>query len=296
MKTQDRMISLLSRHDFHGEESLEAECSKLGYTFGAGTCFDVMLLKFTNGNTVDDFPDIEGFTVQVDDYISNYGLKELHTNKYDQYLIIFMYGPRMNDELMLHIARKIHQIFADAGEHFLSLGSIRTGVEKAYDSYTSAVILMQGSFFFRRGSLIVPTADEEAARVSDTARYASDFGELLSQRDRDGTLVFLDRILENFRSAARLLLPNQVKDDYYKLFIALETLRGVLTYQRMNQRLYLIILITRTLFISSMKRYVKRQKSILMRCQISRLRTRLSSQYRITSQEITWIRCCQSKQ
>ena len=222
MKTQDRMISLLSRHDFHGEESLEAECSKLGYTFGAGTCFDVMLLKFTNGNTVDDFPDIEGFTVQVDDYISNYGLKELHTNKYDQYLIIFMYGPRMNDELMLHIARKIHQIFADAGEHFLSLGSIRTGVEKAYDSYTSAVILMQGSFFFRRGSLIVPTADEEAARVSDTARYASDFGELLSQRDRDGTLVFLDRILENFRSAARLLLPNQVKDDYYKLFIALE--------------------------------------------------------------------------
>lgn len=59
---------------------------------------------------------------------------------------------------------------------------------------------MQGSFFYRRGSMIVPTADEEITKVSDTARYASDFGELLSQRNFDGTTAFLDSILENFRA------------------------------------------------------------------------------------------------
>lgn len=221
-----RLAALLSHTVSHSDASMTEACRKLGYTFPEDCSFTSLILKFTvdplegpDSRTI--LTKLNEYAAFADSYMANYGLREIHISKYDQYLIFFLYGQKLSGEMLMHIVRKIHQIFSDAGDHFLSVGRTHTGVENAYDSYSSAVILMQSSFFYERNSIITADDDGGTMSIHDTSEYAATFAEMLSSKDENGVKAFLNKVLAYFRNS-HALLPNQVKDDYYKLFIALQ--------------------------------------------------------------------------
>ena len=237
----EKLAELLSHTVSHEYSSMSEACAGLGVSFASDCSFTSLILKFNvdplNGpDTKRTMTRIEDCADSADSYLSRYDLKEVHVNKYDQYLIFFLYGTKHPDDTMMHIARKIHQIFSGEGDHFLSVGRSVSGVENAYNSYSSAVFLMQSSFFYERNSIITAD-DDDAGSLSghDTAEYTAIFSELLSSKDSEGVDKFLDKVLSYFRNS-HSLLPNQVKDDYYKLFIALQ--KAARTYQAVGSLSY----------------------------------------------------------
>lgn len=229
-ETGGSVASLLSRALPHeGEEGirlLESECAKLGYLFPADTSFTVMILKFAEKHLSDlETPEarlaMQESQRECVSYFARFSLQEVHLHKYDRYLIYFLYGPRPSGETILRIARKIQTLYRTIGDLFLAVGRTCPGVGRAYDSYASAVILMRSSFFYERGSIITEEDSENAGRAVNLSGYAARFGELLRERDREAVDTFLEDVFAQCRGV-HTLLPNQVKDEYYKLFIALE--------------------------------------------------------------------------
>jgi two-component system response regulator YesN len=220
-----RLAALLSRSQGHDAERIDGACADLGWTFAQDTTFTAIAVKFSERHISDlETPgyqeEMSRCEREIDTYLKPFGLSEVHIYKYDQFMIFFLFGPRPSEETVLRIARKIQLLYTPIGDHFLAVGRTVTGASHAYDSYSGAVILMQSSFFYDRGSIITQPAPGENSHP-DTSSYAAAFQELLAARDREGTKKFLADVLEAYRGG-HSLLPNQVKDDYYKLFMALE--------------------------------------------------------------------------
>lgn len=110
----------------------------------------------------------------------------------------------------------------------MSQGDVVRGITRAYHSYTSAVVALQGSFFFPSGTLLTTedvssftfTADAAAGTKNDIGVFA----DALTEKDLDRCMDFLDRLYQRYHRNYRLL-PNQIKDAYYKLFNILNDCR-----------------------------------------------------------------------
>ena len=220
-----RMISLLSRFDGTGTEAA-GEFASLGYSFAADTSFTAVILKFPEATAAGTYADrspeaLAAIRGNAGRYIEKYGLHTLYTEKYEAFLIYFLYGPRPSEGLPLHIAGTLQHLYASAGSPFLALGRTVIGAGRAYLSYQSAVLLMQSSFFYSRGSVITENEEGSSSRIVDSSSYPSEYADILATKNEDSVIRFLDNILALYKNS-NTLTPNQVKDDYYRLFTVLE--------------------------------------------------------------------------
>lgn len=157
---------------------------------------------------------------EIDNYLLSFGLHEMHVVKYGQHMCYFLYGPRPDRDTLRKIAFRMQSLYAFVGEAFLAIGETATGILHAYDSYSSAVILLQSSFFCDSNTIL--SSDETDMTSPAIIRdFSSDFQEVLNSRDASQADAVLAQLVGQFRASCTLL-PNQVKDIYYKLFIILQ--------------------------------------------------------------------------
>mgnify|MGYP003210476048 FL=1 len=139
----------------------------------------------------------------------------------------------------------------------IAAGDTVTGISRAYQSYTSAVISLQSSFFFPTGTFLSPfyqaPVSETAAELS--ASPENEFLTLLTEKNKEKAKAFLDNLFLYYNQNQNVL-PNQAKDLYYKLFRALDnaarqlkltlsdtqenlidTLEKIFSYNEMHQKL-----------------------------------------------------------
>lgn len=118
--------------------------------------------------------------------------------------------------------------FQPLGDFFISRGETFSGIHRAYQSYASAVVTMQSSFFFLPGTIL--RADDPrftlkaSAGIRDIAELSNSFQDALLEKDSVKCHALLDRLYERYQEKPEVF-ANQIKDLYYKLFIVLNDCR-----------------------------------------------------------------------
>lgn len=153
-------------------------------------------------------------------FISNFHMTCLYTVRKVQYLIyeIVSKEPLMGS-LLQAVLSYLQSQYTGKESFYITAGESAQGLEKAFLSYTSAVSLMQSSFFYPAGSVL--TVSEAAPDSMPPAPPDSLFEQALTSKDRKSAESFLERLQSHYEKS-RLSLPNMARDRYYRLFMLIE--------------------------------------------------------------------------
>jgi len=180
-------------------------------------CFTTFIVKSTS--SLDNIDDNERIRINTafDSALSSLHCQEINIEKHDRYLVYHVYSQdRPDKKKLLRIGESLKSIIGNSISFFISVGDTVSGMENTYRSYNQAVLLMQTSFFHDYGSIIME--DDERLPAPKVLPDPTD-AYLLSLMTGD-----LDRIrntekqIEESLSDSRNLLPDQVRDIYYRLF------------------------------------------------------------------------------
>lgn len=169
---------------------------------------------------------LHAFFTQIDSCLSSYHIEELHTMKHTSYVILHLYGAKKQESrTLLDICRQIREMLRNDGisRFYIILGDTVRGFDQAYRSFNNAVLLLQSSFFAPEQSICTPYEESTSVSVSWLHQFPDQFSQTLAAKDRVAAEAICDRLLKTLRGN-RNLLPNQVRDLYYRLFMALSRL------------------------------------------------------------------------
>lgn len=109
--------------------------------------------------------------------------------------------------------------FCSYEDHFIAMGESYHGFSKAYQAYTSAVILLESSFFFPANSYLTPEISQNSSSAKSAPGFAPEslLSEALSSQDSDKCGQILKDLEEQYFRNTQVL-PDQTKDLYYKPF------------------------------------------------------------------------------
>ena len=116
-------------------------------------------------------------------------------------------------------------MFSPFGDFYISRGETVRGITKVYQSYASTVILLQSSFFTTVNSVLdQKKLESDATSKTVPSGSVEQFLTLLVDNNQEDTRSFLDNLYQVYFNNTKLL-PNQVKDIYFRLFSSLTTCR-----------------------------------------------------------------------
>ncbi|MBQ7583939.1 MAG: response regulator, partial [Lachnospiraceae bacterium] len=147
-------------------------------------------------------------------------LHEIHIIKENNCLCYFIYGARLERDVLLKLSSEIRDICSGSGLSCIALGDSIHGMKHAYDSYASAVVLLVDAFFHEPVA-ILENSDDLSATPPIIKDMAPAYTEALETGDSARTEAVLHEISKQFSPPCRLL-PSQVKDIYYQLFLVLQ--------------------------------------------------------------------------
>jgi len=111
---------------------------------------------------------------------------------------------------------QLHLAFSGKGDYYISTGDIVEGIENAYRSYESAVILLQKSFFFEPCT-VMKAGMKSSDKSSRIPEIISKFNMAIDDSNEDEVLSVLSDLYDCCRDSTSLL-PNQIKTYYFNLF------------------------------------------------------------------------------
>lgn len=192
-----------------------------GIPIGANGYYTTVIIKSTK--SLGDIPEEELSLIHgsFDDFLRHYSLCQLHIIKHDQYLVYHIAGAnRPGERVIQRICEFLQNKLEPTPPFFIAAGETVSGIENACKSYNTAVVLLQSSFFHDYNSILLPTQEDTAYAPAVTDSGAS-YMEALVSRNADRILQIEDSIYSTFRGC-HTLLPNKVKDVYYKLFMTIQ--------------------------------------------------------------------------
>lgn len=143
--------------------------------------------------------------------------QEINIEKHDRYLVYHVYSPDKPDRKKIQrIGETLKNIIGTGISFFISIGDTVSGMENTYRSYNQAVLLMQTSFFHDYGSII--TEEGERLPAPQVLPDPSDAYLLALMTGDLEKIGKTERQIEESLSDSRNLLPDQVRDIYYRLF------------------------------------------------------------------------------
>lgn len=192
------------------------------------TYFNAFIVKLDTVPELDK-PAISDIFHRLTDYLKPFHMNCIYVEKKLRYLVYFIFGQAKPSPAAIQcIGEYLCKEYSSLGKFFISSGETAVGIQKAYNSYASAVIILQSSFFFQSNSFLWSAFFEEPSSDAPRQVLPSDlekqFSGFLSSKDKTLCMELLER-LKDFFYQNHTLLQNQVKDLYYKLFLLLENTR-----------------------------------------------------------------------
>ncbi|MBA4686824.1 MAG: response regulator [Candidatus Galacturonibacter soehngenii] len=144
-----------------------------------------------------------------------YGIKQ------EEYIIVHLLGKDKIQKDMLctpleYFSNSLKQSFT----HFISLGKAVSNIEKLYESYNNAIILMHSSFFYPYNAVLYNDVEAITYPSFLPSKILSEFSEALMSRNSEKVTQILSKLKTSFVNN-KAILVNQVKDLYYKLLLEL---------------------------------------------------------------------------
>lgn len=223
-EASSHLAFLLTRPYRDNEEEICSLSEDLTLHLKSGCTFTAYVIK-TKMSEIDGFQ-LKQLLENFSDVLHRYHLKALHARMYTVHHVFFLIGESVPSPAALStVENYIREAFSFFGDYFIGRGETQTGISRAYDSYTSAVITLQCCFFFVPGQILLPENSESALQKRELPpEDISEFADALLAKDEAACTVLLERFY-NIYFENRYLLPNQAKDVYYKLFMLINDTR-----------------------------------------------------------------------
>lgn len=183
--------------------------------------YTTLIIKFTK--SLGDISDekLQDIHDSFSALLAHYHLDVLHIIKHDQYLVYHIFGDnKPSERILVRISEFLKEQFLHTAPFFIAVGTTVSGIENTYKSYNSAVILLQSSFFYDYNSILSQkdlVSSHSPAFTDPTTTYAQALAskntEYITKTEHDIYALF-----KNSHS----LMPNLVKDVYYKLFMTIQ--------------------------------------------------------------------------
>ncbi len=201
------------------------------------TLFFTFLIQFYHiGHMLNGLGDlIEPYVAQA---LASSGLWEIHSVRQGSLFFYHVWGAkRYTDREKDMLGSKLEEALKPLSLHYhIVFGKNVEGMGEIHNSYNSAVIELQNSFFS-------PDKTHRIYEHRDDYDTFHDLGELdmenrlmesLLHKDEEETSAMLQEMVEEL-VAMRNILPNQVRDLYYKLFGVVRDAYRALQIQAMDQ-------------------------------------------------------------
>ena len=140
--------------------------------------------------------------------------------KNDQYIILHLFSNnKISDYITSNICSSLSLNLNKSYKYFIALGKTVHGLKNVYESYNSAVLLLQSSFFYDYNSTIVSVSESPPPSFFDQPLFTR-FVEALNQKSQEDAIEIITTLYNSYKNNQHVL-PNYIKDLYYKLFTSL---------------------------------------------------------------------------
>ena len=172
---------------------------------------------------------LEDIQADISHFLEHYHLKCLFAEKRVQYLVHHIYGSNaLSPTTLSAVGSYISRQYDSCGKHLIAAGNTVTGISRVYQSYASAVILLQNCFFFPEKTFLTENIISQLAPkgpLPDSLQSPEAvFSKHLLSGDEKHCKQFLEE-LSDYYSGNHTFMPNQIRDLYYQLFNALSAAR-----------------------------------------------------------------------
>lgn len=207
-----------------------------GIPLDTGTPFFTFLVRLHSGN-LHMWETLEEMVSDVvREVLRDMSLCEIHGSR-QEYLLFFHVWREsgsgagldggFDSELKSLLGRRLIQALAplELGCHIV-FGKTICGAYSIYNSYNSAVIELQNSFFDQENTFRIYEHRDSYEEFSDIDKFdvSQQLSDALLQRDQGQVKALLEGLPDRLGGA---LLPNQVKSLYYKLLTAVRDTEGL---------------------------------------------------------------------
>lgn len=227
LETSSQLALLLTMPYKEQAEQIQALAVELNLTSGATGFYTTYIVKL---NSTESNPmKMQAFYADFQEFLSRYHLRAFYIRTHVLYHVFHLMGNKMPSEVALSDTENfLKEYFRELGSFYISCGEIVSGISHVYQSYMSAVIHMQSSFFFTPGTVLtlerISDCKKEWPAGLSFEQLMQDFTDVLLEKDAETCEQFLSTLYGTFFQNSSLL-PNQIKDLYYKLFNTLNNCR-----------------------------------------------------------------------
>ncbi len=228
LETASNLALLLTKPYKDNSEKIEALIKELGFELTPESAFATYIIKLRTEEPISVL--IKEVRDKLKDFLKKSHMCSVYIRMHSVYHVFHIIGKETapSATALSTIGMFFKEQFEPFGFFVISQGDVVRGIARVYQSYTSAVVALQSSFFFPSGTLLTTEDVSSFTFTPDGAvgmeNDVGEFTEALEEKDLDRCKAFLDslhqRSYRNYR-----LLPNQIKDTYYKLFIILNDCR-----------------------------------------------------------------------
>lgn len=216
-----QLAHILTRPFQPEDQELQDLIKELQIDFLDSNYFQTFLVKFKQGVSLLGQEVMDDLYKSWKKVATAKKISLLFTIKNDNFIVLHLYAKgKIGASTLADFVRYIRECLEQVGNFFLALGSVVHKPELIYESYNSAVMYMQGSFFYAYNSVLSKDSVVEH-NLLDVERPSKGFVQAVMDHDFEKAKTMAKEIYESFKKG-NTLLPSRVKDIYYKLFIATE--------------------------------------------------------------------------
>ena len=256
MESASRLALLLTQPFAHAKESIDQLIDELSLSISNTTPFTAIVLKT---DTEEEFPlsEANAIFLSVREFLKTFHIDCIFAEKRVQYMVYFLFGSSPGAAVRKSIEEFFCSLYSRCTRFCIAAGDTVTGISKAYQSYTSAVISLQSSLFPAQVPFCLLFIRHLFLKQQQSFLPVRrmNFSTLLTEKNKEKAKAFLDNLFLYYNQNQNVL-PNQAKDLYYKLFRALDnaarqlkltlsdtqenlidTLEKIFSYNEMHQKL-----------------------------------------------------------
>lgn len=228
MENAAQLALLLTKPYNEHVDKITELTAELALRLMPSTSFTTYIVKLKTPES--DSATINEIRRDVSDFLAHYHLLAFHIQIRATYHVFHIMGTCQPSTTALSaVERFLKEQFSPFGSYFIGRGDTVTGIGKAYNSYTSAVVMLQSSFFFHQGTLLAASdidclSSEPYTSLPHVEIITTEFEEALLAKNFDVCSSLIEQLYSTYFEN-RILLPNQVKDLYYKLFMTINESR-----------------------------------------------------------------------
>lgn len=211
-------LKLIQPSNKRDDITLMNELKSLGYQIKPSTKITTLIITLKTNLSILPEQFLNDFYGIIEHTIRKVSYEYILSIKNDQYILIQLLSHMdSNTNKIMDICITLSDYIMKYYKHYIAIGKTVVGIRNTFDSYSTAVSLLQSSFFYDYNSIIVTTYTEPTSlKYIDTTEF---YNSIMNKNYN--LAVQLSSNFYHMLKNNQHILPNYAKDIYYRLLTIL---------------------------------------------------------------------------